>query len=163
MTQILARIGGFEVGDGRKLLLIAGPCVLENEAHLYGDYPEQCLDIFTHVRSEKLRMAFDFANFVSRKMIDVYTQAFQPLAPFVSHIHVKDYRPGEKHACLPGQGAGCVQPILAELARAGYAGFYTIEPHLAKAGPSGGFSGAENFKRAAGAFLGLCRQVGMQV
>jgi 2-dehydro-3-deoxyphosphooctonate aldolase (KDO 8-P synthase) len=33
MSQILARIGGFEVGDGRKLLLIAGPCVLENEAH----------------------------------------------------------------------------------------------------------------------------------
>jgi 2-dehydro-3-deoxyphosphooctonate aldolase (KDO 8-P synthase) len=33
MSQILARIGGYEVGDGRKLLLIAGPCVLENEAH----------------------------------------------------------------------------------------------------------------------------------
>jgi 2-dehydro-3-deoxyphosphooctonate aldolase (KDO 8-P synthase) len=33
MSQILARIGGYEVGDGRKLLLIAGPCVLESEAH----------------------------------------------------------------------------------------------------------------------------------
>jgi len=33
MTQILARIGGHEVGDGRKLLLIAGPCVLEDEQH----------------------------------------------------------------------------------------------------------------------------------
>ena len=33
MSQVLARIGGYEVGDGRKLLLIAGPCVLENEAH----------------------------------------------------------------------------------------------------------------------------------
>ncbi len=33
MPQILARIGGYEVGDGRPLLLIAGPCVLENEAH----------------------------------------------------------------------------------------------------------------------------------
>src|SRR5512136_3329189 len=33
MSQILARIGGFEVGEGRKLLLIAGPCVLESEAH----------------------------------------------------------------------------------------------------------------------------------
>ena len=30
---ILARIGGHEVGDGRKLLLIAGPCVMEDEAH----------------------------------------------------------------------------------------------------------------------------------
>ena len=33
MTKVLARIGGYEVGDGQKLLLIAGPCVLENEAH----------------------------------------------------------------------------------------------------------------------------------
>lgn len=31
--MIRARIGGHEVGDGRPLLLIAGPCVLESEAH----------------------------------------------------------------------------------------------------------------------------------
>jgi len=31
--MIRARIGGHEVGDGQKLLLIAGPCVLESEAH----------------------------------------------------------------------------------------------------------------------------------
>ncbi len=29
---VLARIGGHEVGDGRRLLLVAGPCVLESEA-----------------------------------------------------------------------------------------------------------------------------------
>jgi 2-dehydro-3-deoxyphosphooctonate aldolase (KDO 8-P synthase) len=33
MPQVLARIGGYEVGDGRRLLLIAGPCVMEGEAH----------------------------------------------------------------------------------------------------------------------------------
>jgi len=32
MTKVLARVGGHEVGDGRKLLLIAGPCVIESEA-----------------------------------------------------------------------------------------------------------------------------------
>ena len=32
MTTIRARIGGHEVGDGRPLLLIAGPCVIESEA-----------------------------------------------------------------------------------------------------------------------------------
>jgi 2-dehydro-3-deoxyphosphooctonate aldolase (KDO 8-P synthase) len=31
--KILARFGGHEVGDGRKLLLIAGPCVMEDEGH----------------------------------------------------------------------------------------------------------------------------------
>src|SRR5512144_1766986 len=30
---VLARIAGHEVGDGRRLLLIAGPCVMESEAH----------------------------------------------------------------------------------------------------------------------------------
>jgi 2-dehydro-3-deoxyphosphooctonate aldolase (KDO 8-P synthase) len=33
LTRILSRIGGFEVGDGRPLLLIAGPCVMEDAAH----------------------------------------------------------------------------------------------------------------------------------
>ncbi len=33
MSQVRARIGGHEVGDGQKLLLIAGPCVMESEAH----------------------------------------------------------------------------------------------------------------------------------
>jgi 2-dehydro-3-deoxyphosphooctonate aldolase (KDO 8-P synthase) len=32
MSKVLARIAGHEVGDGRKLLLIAGPCVMESEA-----------------------------------------------------------------------------------------------------------------------------------
>jgi 2-dehydro-3-deoxyphosphooctonate aldolase (KDO 8-P synthase) len=30
---VRARVGGHEVGDGRPLLLIAGPCVMEGEAH----------------------------------------------------------------------------------------------------------------------------------
>src|SRR5512133_1482020 len=33
MAPVLARIAGHEVGDGRRLLLIAGPCVMEGEAH----------------------------------------------------------------------------------------------------------------------------------
>jgi 2-dehydro-3-deoxyphosphooctonate aldolase (KDO 8-P synthase) len=32
MEKVRARIGGHEVGDGRPLLLIAGPCVIESEA-----------------------------------------------------------------------------------------------------------------------------------
>src|SRR5512138_1381668 len=33
MAPVLARVAGHEVGDGRRLLLIAGPCVMEGEAH----------------------------------------------------------------------------------------------------------------------------------
>ncbi|BDG03287.1 3-deoxy-8-phosphooctulonate synthase [Anaeromyxobacter oryzae] len=33
MAQVQARVGGHLIGDGQKLLLIAGPCVMEGEAH----------------------------------------------------------------------------------------------------------------------------------
>ena len=33
MDPIVKRIAGYEVGDGKKLLLVAGPCVMEGEAH----------------------------------------------------------------------------------------------------------------------------------
>lgn len=33
MAPVRARVGGYEVGDGQRLLLIAGPCVMEDEAH----------------------------------------------------------------------------------------------------------------------------------
>jgi 2-dehydro-3-deoxyphosphooctonate aldolase (KDO 8-P synthase) len=32
VTRVHARVGGHEVGDGQKLLLVAGPCVIESEA-----------------------------------------------------------------------------------------------------------------------------------
>jgi 2-dehydro-3-deoxyphosphooctonate aldolase (KDO 8-P synthase) len=33
MAPVLVRAGGHELGDGRRLLLIAGPCVMEGEGH----------------------------------------------------------------------------------------------------------------------------------
>jgi 2-dehydro-3-deoxyphosphooctonate aldolase (KDO 8-P synthase) len=33
MAKVQARVGGHVIGDGQKLLLIAGPCVMEGEAH----------------------------------------------------------------------------------------------------------------------------------
>jgi 2-dehydro-3-deoxyphosphooctonate aldolase (KDO 8-P synthase) len=33
LPPVRSRIGGYEVGDGRPLLLIAGPCVMEDAAH----------------------------------------------------------------------------------------------------------------------------------
>jgi sugar phosphate isomerase/epimerase len=136
--------------------------MLENESELYGDYPAECLDIFSNVRSEKLRMAFDFANFVSRKPVDVYGLAWKVLKPFVGHIHVKDWVPGENAGRVAGQGQGQIREILAELATAEYNGFLTLEPHLSKAGQFAGFSGLDKFKAAADALIDLCRQAGLK-
>ncbi len=135
--------------------------MLENESELYGDYPAECLDIFTSVKSPKLRMAFDFANFVSRKPVDVYAEAWKPLKPFVGHIHVKDWVPGEMAGRVAGDGHGKVREILTELAAQKYGGFLTLEPHLAKAGQFAGFSGLDKFKKASDALQAICRQVGL--
>lgn len=137
--------------------------VLENEAELYGDMPEQCLDIFQNVQSPKMRMAFDFANFVSRRFVEVYEQGWKPLKPYVTHIHVKDHKPGEKTACPAGEGDGNVKPVLAELAAAGYDGFLTLEPHLSKAGRFSGFTGIEKFRLATEALRKLCAEVGLKI
>jgi len=137
--------------------------MLENESDLYGDQPAECLDIFSNVRSPKLAMAFDFANFVSRSAIDVYNDAWQPLRKFVRHIHVKDHVPGAKTACPAGEGIGKVPEILADLARENYAGFLTLEPHLSKAERFQGFSGLDKFKVAADALAAICRRVGMKI
>jgi sugar phosphate isomerase/epimerase len=137
--------------------------MLENESDLYGDQPAECLDIMQNVRSPKLAMAFDFANFVSRSAIDVYNDAWQPLRKYVRHIHIKDHVPGAKTACPAGEGIGKVPEILADLARENYAGFLTLEPHLSKAERFQGFSGLDKFKVAADALAGICRRVGMKI
>ena len=75
--------------------------------------------------------------------MNVYNNAWKPLKQFVSHVHVKDWVEGRLGS---REGIGCIEPILAELAREGYEGFLTLEPHLEKGGPSGGFSGLDNFE-----------------
>ena len=54
-----------------------------------------------------------------------------------------------------GQGDGEVRETLAALAASGFSGYASLEPHLAEAGRYGGFSGAQEFRRAAAALKGL--------
>lgn len=58
-----------------------------------------------------------------------------------------------------GQGDGEVRETLAALAAAGFSGYASLEPHLAEAGRYGGFSGPQEFRRAAAALKGLLREL----
>jgi sugar phosphate isomerase/epimerase len=54
--------------------------------------------------------------------------------PHISHIHIKDghWNPS-KNDCdytNPGEGAGQVRRIMADVVHSGYAGFVSIEPHV---------------------------------
>ncbi len=82
MAEIRARIGGHEVGDGRKLLLIAGPCVMENEAHALAHARRVKALAEKHGLPVVFKASFDKANRSSGKSyrgpgIEVGMAAFQ--------------------------------------------------------------------------------------
>jgi sugar phosphate isomerase/epimerase len=55
--------------------------------------------------------------------------------PAISHIHIKDgvWNPAKQDCdyAYPGEGAGQVKKIMADAKASGYAGFVSIEPHVA--------------------------------
>jgi 2-dehydro-3-deoxyphosphooctonate aldolase (KDO 8-P synthase) len=97
MAEVLARIGGYEVGDGRKLLLIAGPCVMENEAHALAHARRVKLLAEKHGLPVVFKASFDKANRSSGKSyrgpgIEVGMAAFQAVKretglPCTTDIH----------------------------------------------------------------------------
>jgi 2-dehydro-3-deoxyphosphooctonate aldolase (KDO 8-P synthase) len=67
MSKVLARIAGHEVGDGRKLLLIAGPCVMESEAHAVAHARKVKALAEKHGLPAVFKASFDKANRSSGK------------------------------------------------------------------------------------------------
>jgi 2-dehydro-3-deoxyphosphooctonate aldolase (KDO 8-P synthase) len=65
--RVLARIGGHEVGDGRRLLLIAGPCVMESEAHALAHARKVKALAEKHGLPAVFKASFDKANRSSGK------------------------------------------------------------------------------------------------
>ncbi len=64
---VLARVGGHEVGDGRRLLLIAGPCVIESEAQLVSNARRVKALAEKHGLPVVFKASFDKANRTSGK------------------------------------------------------------------------------------------------
>jgi 2-dehydro-3-deoxyphosphooctonate aldolase (KDO 8-P synthase) len=94
---VLARLGGHEVGDGRKLLLIAGPCVMENEAHALAHARKVKALAAKHGLPVVFKASFDKANRSSGKSyrgpgLEVGLAAFQAVKretglPCTTDIH----------------------------------------------------------------------------
>src|SRR6266545_3290423 len=64
---ILARVGGHLVGDGQKLLLIAGPCVMEDERHALAHARKVKALAERHGLPAVFKASFDKANRSSGK------------------------------------------------------------------------------------------------
>jgi sugar phosphate isomerase/epimerase len=126
----------------------------ENEKEIYGDIPERCADLIASVGSPALRATFDAANFVQCG-VRPHTDGYQLLRPHLVYLQVKDALAATGQVVPAGQGDGEVRETLAALATSGFSGYASLEPHLAEAGRYGGFSGAQEFRRAASALKGL--------
>ena len=132
----------------------------ENEKEIYGDVPARCAEIIREVGSPALRATFDAANFVQCGVAP-HTDAYPLLAPYLEYLQVKDALAATGAVVPAGMGDGQVRLTLAALDESGFAGFVSLEPHLAVAGRFGGFSGPEDFTRAARALTGLLGDLGV--
>lgn len=138
-----------EIGAAAEVTLVH-----ENEKEIYGDVPSRCLDIVTTVDNDALRLAWDPANFVQCG-VRPFTEGYAELRPHTAYIQIKDALLADATVVPAGEGDGEVLQTLQALRADGFDGFFSLEPHLAQVGTFGGFSGADQWRRAHAAFTGL--------
>lgn len=132
----------------------------ENEKGIYGDTPERVLDIMETVDSPAMRAAWDNANFV-QVGVRPYTDGYTMLRLYLEYLQVKDALAGSGTVVPTGQGDGELLLTMDALRRDGYAGFASLEPHLASAHELGGYSGPVAFGEAARAFRSAAGSLGI--
>ncbi len=121
-----------EVFGGLEKLLLAAEeqgvtLCHENEALIYGESPEKCLEILKYFGG-RMKAVLDMGNFV----LDGYNpvQAYNLLLPYVEYFHVKDAL--YAGAIVPaGKGEAEIKAILDDYKANGAKDtFITLEPHL---------------------------------
>ena len=100
----------------------------ENEAAIYGETPEQCLDLL-EAFGGKLRAVFDMGNFVLEGC-KPWPDGYQMLKNYIEYFHIKDALAAG--AIVP---AGCGEACIGEILHAyknefGRDVLLSIEPHL---------------------------------
>jgi sugar phosphate isomerase/epimerase len=119
----------------------------ENDGVFWGAYPEHSKLLLKELGGPSLRAAFDFANAVLiglRPMRDW----FPWILPYLDTLHVKDAVEATRSIVPAGRGDGEMLETFRLLAREGWQGTLTLEPHLSAAGAFGGFSGGQLFGEA---------------
>lgn len=131
--EVLRRWRSFiEASEDAGLILLH-----ENEKGIYGDTAERCLDLLETLACPYVKATFDPANFVQCD-VETYPHAFALLRKQIAYLHIKDAR-FRDHAVTPaGEGDGKLPEILGALAKSGFEGFASIEPHLNQSLPGGG-------------------------
>lgn len=154
--SVLDRLGQLvRAVDGTGVTLVH-----ENERGIYGDLPARCLDLLSTIDSPLLRAVWDPANFVIDG-VRPFTEGYSELRPYMAQLHVKDALLNTHEIVVAGEGDGQWPESLAALQADGFDGSASLEPHLALAGRSHGFSGPELFRTAIRAFTELLSKHGI--
>lgn len=130
----------------------------ENEHRIYGDSPERLSDLYSSISSPHFKAAFDPANFVFCGY-DPW-KGWEASKDHTGHLHIKDWKKGEDHGSLAGEGDGLMELIIGDAFKRGYSGFATLEPHLLGGGPTGGVTGPELFPKAVKSFTNILDRLG---
>ncbi|HHV97219.1 MAG TPA: TIM barrel protein [Clostridiaceae bacterium] len=130
-----------EIAEENNLVLLH-----ENEANIYGESSTRCLKLFKSLPYNNFRAVFDPSNFIVAGE-DVLNESFGKLKDYIEYIHVKDSRKDTGEKVVAGKGDGHIPEILDEL-RHKEGMFLSLEPHLARGGKYGGFTGPELFEEA---------------
>lgn len=145
-NEVLARMKKkTEIAERENVILLH-----ENEHGIYGQTPQRCKDIIESIGSNHLKCLFDPANFVVEG-IKPYKNAFSLLEKYIVYLHIKDAKhtpDGKVKMVAAGEGEGEIKEVLSALKQKHFDMFLSLEPHLAIAGVSGGFTGRELFHKA---------------
>ena len=90
-----------------------------------------------------------------------FSEAYGLLRPYLVYVQVKDALAATGEVVPADQGDGQMRETLAALRDSGFAGFMSLEPHLARAGRHGGFSGPEGFILAARTLKLILNELGI--
>ncbi len=123
-SEVIDAVGNMlDIADGAGITLCH-----ENEARIYGESPENCLDLL-ETFGGRLRCVFDMGNFVLDQH-SPYPDGYHMLKPYIEYFHIKDSM--AKGAIVPpGCGEACIEEILKEhIKTAKKDVFITLEPHL---------------------------------
>lgn len=134
--------------------------LLENEKGIVGDTIARCHALVSKVNNPHLRFLWDPANFVQVGEERVTERGWGTLSPYLGYVHIKDAQLADGKVRAAGEGDGQIPELLTRLKEAGYEGVLALEPHLAVAGHSSGFSGADGMAYAVRALRKVMAEVG---
>lgn len=135
--------------------------MLENEKGIVGDTVARCQALMQAIDRPALGFVWDPANFVQVGEARVTERGWPALGRYVTYVHVKDAVQGQ--GVRPaGDGDGQLRELLTALRQKAYHGFLALEPHLAIAGHSSGFSGPDGMAVAVAALRKIMAECGCE-